>query len=177
MKNAIRNNPVSAAMAAAELVVGALLLFRPAAFTKGILIALGLALALGGAASVWRYFRSAPIEAARSQGLARGLGMLAVGLFCVFNSGWFLAAFPLLTMLYGVIMLFSGLYKTQRAVDILRLRMGGALWFGLSAATTLLFALVILLNPFATVSAMWIFIGCMLIGEAVLDAAALVRNR
>ena len=127
--------------------------------------------------SIVRYFRAHPAEAAREQSLARGLGMLLVGGFCVFNAGWFIQTFPVLTMLYGVLLLFSGLYKVQRAVDILRLKIDGVFWTGLSAVTTLLFAIVILLNPFATVSALWIFIGIILIGEAGLDIAALVLSQ
>lgn len=177
MKNIVRGNPASAGLALAEIAIGVLLLFKPIAFTRGIIIVLGVVLAVLGVMSIARYFRAYPVEAAREQGLARGLGMLLVGGFCAFNADWFIRTFPVLTMLYGVLLLFSALYKVQKAVDILRLKIGGAFWTGLSAATTLLFAIVILLNPFATVSALWMFIGIILIGEAVLDIAALALGQ
>lgn len=43
-----------------------------------------------------------------------------VGLFCVFRSGWFIAAFPALTQLYGVMALMCSFSKIQWAVDLLR---------------------------------------------------------
>ena len=177
MKAYLQKNMSGVVLALGELIVGALLLFRPVAFTRGILIALGVVLAAAGLVSVVRYFRTNPLQAARERGLARGLGLLAVGAFCALNSEWFIAAFPVLTMLYGVLLLFGGLYKVQKAVDLLRLHTGVALWAGISAASTLLFAVIILCNPFATLSALWIFIGAILIGEAALDVAAMLLGQ
>lgn len=173
----LKKNAPSVAMALGELIVGALLLFRPVAFTRGILIVLGVVLAAMGLVSVYRYFRTNPLEAARNQGLARGLGLLVIGGFCALNSEWFIAMFPVLTVLYGVLLLFGGLYKVQKAVDLHRLGTGVALWAGISAASTLLFAVIILCNPFATISALWVFIGAILIGEAALDVAAMILVR
>ena len=65
--------------------------------------------------------------------------------------------------------LLSGLYKVQRAMDIRRLGLGSGVMTGVSAMLTLAFAAVILLNPFASTAAMWVFIGLILIAEAVMD--------
>lgn len=160
-----------------EIVIGALLLVDPIGFTSGIIIALGIALLAMGAVSVLGYFRMSPVEAALTGSLAKGLFLLLTGGLCVFRSGWFIAAFPLLTILYGVVILLAGLMKVQWAVDALRLKTGR--WFlpAISAAVTILCGGVILSDPFASTLAMWMFIGISLIVEAVLDIVVLIFCR
>ena len=175
--NFVRRHSASLILALAELVVGVLLLISPTGFTRGILMALGAALALMGVVSAVRYFRTEPAAAAREQSLVRGLAMLLAGLFALFQADWLLGLFPVLTALYGAASLLTGLYKVQRAVDIRRLGLGTGLLPAVSALATLLFAAVILLNPFATVNALWVFTGLVLVGEAVLDILACLHRR
>lgn len=157
-----------------EIIIGALLLVDPIGFTSGIIIALGIALLAAGALCVVSYFRASPVEAALRGDLAKGLFLLLAGALGAFRSGWFIAAFPLLTILYGVVILLAGLGKVQWAVDALRLRTGR--WFlpAISAAVTLLCGGVILSDPFASTLAMWMFIGISLIVEAALDIVVLI---
>lgn len=154
---------------AAELVSGILLLVNPSVFTRIIIIGLGLILAALGTAGVIRYFRLDAAAAALTQSLARGLGMMLTGCFCIFGSTWFIATFPVMTVLFGIVLLYTGLFKLQRAADLLRLRQGNPLYAGVNAALTILAAVVIILNPFATLRALWTFIGVMLILSAALD--------
>lgn len=174
--NFVRRHSASLILALVELVVGVLLLISPTAFTRGILMALGATLAMLGAWQVLRYFRTDPALAAREQTLARGLAMLLAGLFTLLQADWLLGLFPVLTVLYGAASLLTGLYKVQRAVDIRRLKLGNGLWPAVSALATLIFAAVILLNPFATVNALWVFTGLVLVGEAVLDILACITR-
>lgn len=53
----------------------------------------------------------------REQGLARGLTAIALGVFCAVQTRQVISAFPVLTVLYGVVLLVTGLYKTQAVVD------------------------------------------------------------
>ena len=62
-----------------ELVIGVLLLINPTGFTTGIIVGLGVLLALWGAMSTAQYFMAKPEEAAREQGLAKGLVLLMAG--------------------------------------------------------------------------------------------------
>ena len=41
--------------------------------------------------------------------LKRNLG----GAFCAFNSRWFIATFPVITLIYGVIILVAGIRKRR----------------------------------------------------------------
>ena len=160
---------------AAELIVGILLLAGPVHFTTWIIMGVGVLLIVLGAMDVLRYFRMKPEQAAEEQNLAKGLLELLIGAFCALKSGWFVMTFPLLTVLYGVGVLMLAIVKVQLAVDRLRLKEE---WImsAVSAALALLFALVILLNPFATTKAMWMFIGIGLIVEAVVDALPLAQR-
>ena len=160
-----------------EIVVGILLLVNPTGFTAGIIIALGVLLAVLGVLGIVRYFRTEPVRAALEQQLIRGLLMLLLGLFCIFNARWFIATFPVLTMLYGVGLLVVGVAKVQWTVDILRVKVGRWYLPGISALVTLVCAAVILLNPFASTVALWVFIGVALIVEAMVDLLAILWDR
>ena len=131
-----------------------------------VLIAVGLICVIG-------YFRMDAVRAAASQSLLKGLSALIAGIFCVTRSDWFIAAFPVLAILYGVAVLISGLVKIQWAVNIIRLKLGKWGLPALSAVISLICSIVILKNPFGAAYILWIFTGISLIVEAVLDIAAL----
>lgn len=152
-----------------EIIVGVLLLINPVSFTGAIISILGLLLLVPGVFSIIRYFKKPAQEAARAQDLTQGLLEVIGGVFCFFKSGWLIAAFPLLTALYGVLTLVAGVRKIQWAIDRYRLKVDKWFWEAISAAVTLVCAGFILLNPLSSTVAMWIFIGVTLIVEAVFD--------
>lgn len=156
-----------------ELVVGILLLISPVTFTSGIIMAFGVVMLVAGLGCVIKYFRTDPVEAAQGQILVRGLVVLLVGGFCAFKSDWFVATFPILTLLYGVAILLSGLAKIQWTVDMLRLKKKNWNLAAISAATSIVFSLVIIGNPFSSTTILWMFTGISLIVEAVFDVVAL----
>lgn len=165
------------ALSAAEIAVGILLLINPVGFTRGIIIGVGALVALAGAWAMLEYFRTPPAQAAMQKKLAKGLSLLLMGLFCMANSAWFLAAFPLLTVLYGVAILFLGVLRVQWTVDELRMKTGRWPLPAIGAGVALLLAAVILTDPFATTGVLWSFVGISLIVEAALDIAAYVAGR
>ncbi len=156
-----------------EILVGVMLLINPGGLTRAIIVVLGGVLAVGGVVEAVRYFRMAPVQAAVSQTLLRGMVMLVVGCFCLFNSQWFIATFPILTMIYGVVILFSGLGKLQWTMNLLRLKNPNWHMAAVVAGLSLLCAVIILANPFATTLALWRFTGVFLVAEAVLDIVAI----
>ncbi|MGM9537989.1 MAG: HdeD family acid-resistance protein [Candidatus Onthomonas sp.] len=157
-----------------EAVIGVLLLVNPVGFTTGIIVFLGVVLLILGIASVVQYFRAEPEEAAIKQGLTRGCLEILAGLFCVTESGWFIATFPLLTILYGIGMLVTGITKVQWTVDKIRLKIKKWIWTAISAVLTILCAVVILYNPFSSAAVLWMFIAIILIIEAVIDIIAAI---
>lgn len=164
--------------AAAELVLGILLLINPVSFTSAIITVLGLLLAIMGIAAIVRHFKKNPAEAARGQDMTQGLVMIVGGMFCMMKSTVLTtAALPLLMLVYGAMVLVSGLAKVQWAVDKYRLHADKWFWEAISAAVTLICAVFILSNPLSSAAAMWIFIGVTLLVEAVLDVLAAIFVR
>lgn len=161
----------------AEIILGILLLINPVGFTSGIIIALGVMLSIQGVISLLAYFREDPETAAESNGLAKGLLLTIFGVFCVFRSEWFIVTFPILTVLYGILTLVNGINKVQWAVDMFRRKQ--KFWYiaVIGAVLTLLFAILILTNPFASTAILWTFIGVTLIVEAIVDILAVLLGR
>ena len=155
------------------VLIGILLLVNPATFGVTIIKVAGVLFAALGVFDLVKYFRAAPAEAAKGQGLSSGVTMVSIGCFCFFGSGWFKDAFPVLAVLYGLFQILIGFRKSQRMVDALRMKQ--PLWYlrAISAGITLLFGFIIVLNPGMTFMSIWVFTGLTLIIEGVFDAAAL----
>lgn len=173
----ISRNSGNLIMCIGEIVIGVLLLIDPTGFTSGIIILLGVLLAAAGIKSVVGYFRTDPEAAAQQSALAKGLFLAGAGLFCIFRSDWFIAAFPLLTVFYGVLILLSGISKVQWAVDLFRLKQ--PYWYVtlIGAVLSLAFGAIVLVNPFASTAALWVFIAVSLIVEAVADILSFFLGR
>lgn len=157
-----------------EIAVGVLLLINPIAFTTGIVMAFGAALLAVGIMKIVRYLRMDPRQAVASRGLVKGLILMAAGGFCLIRSDWFIVTFPMLSVIYGIGLLVCGLGKVQWAVDMLRLRVVKWYLAAIGAVVTIVCAVVVLCNPFATMEVMWIFTGVALIVEAALDVLAMI---
>ena len=152
-----------------ELVVGILLLINPVSFTSGIIVLAGVALLTTGILFGYKYFRMSAELAKKGNMLTCAILLVMSGVFCILHSDWFMATFPVLTVLYGIIMLVSGVSKIQTMVDMLRLQNNKWIWAGINAVVSIICAIVILWSPFASTVMLWIFAGVSLIIEAVLD--------
>lgn len=170
---AIQKNGGSILMCVLEILLGVLLLIDPLGFTSAIIIALGAALIVAGVVFIVRYFRVGAVEGALTHGLSKGLLLLLTGLFCMLRSKWFVATFPLLTILYGIGILISGVGKIQWAADMIRFSRKHWYLPAISALCSLVFAALILFNPFTTTEILWSFTGIVLIVEAVFDIVAI----
>lgn len=172
MKN-LTNHTSSLILCLFEVVVGILLLIDPIGFTSAIIKAFGVVLVVTGVISLIKYFRADAQAAAVGQMLTRGLVALVAGIFCILKTGWFLATFPLLTILYGVVILIVGLVKLQWTIDVARLKLGSCLLPALSALLSLACAVVILLRPIESTVLIWRFTAIGLIVQAVLDVVVM----
>ena len=159
-----------------EIFAGILLFINPVSFTVSIIAGIGIVLLIIGILSIISYFKTEPGKAAIQQSLANGLLFSAAGLFCLFKSQWFIVTFPLLTILYGILILITGLVKIQWAVDLLRMKIQKWFFAAIGAALSLLFAAVILMNPFNSTVFLWRFVAISLILEAILDIVTLFLN-
>jgi len=164
-------------MSLVEILIGVLLLINPVGFTSGIIKMFGSILALFGICEVIQYFRIYAEEAAQRNWLMKGILFTLTGLFCVFKTEWFIVTFPVITLLYGVLILITGIGKLQKAIDMLRLKKKFWYIMLISAALTLVVAVLAISNPFATTAVLWTFVGVSLIVEAVMDVVAFVFAR
>lgn len=169
----LKENIGNIIMCLGEILIGIILLIKPVGFTKTIIIGLGLILLIMGIMNVIKYFRTNAIEALKEQSLATGLIFSVIGAFCTFNADWFIVTFPVLTAIYGVVILFMGLRKVQWAIDLIRLKR--KYWFisGLNAILSIIFAIIVINNPFTTTAVLWQFTGVVLIVEAIFDIVAI----
>ena len=156
-----------------EIFVGILLLMNPVGFTSGIIIGAGFVLMAAGLASVIKYFRTEPEEAAKIQLLVKGLVALLAGAFCALKSGWFVVTFPVITLIYGVVILLTGLAKIQWMVDALRMKKGKWFLAGISALLSIACGVIIINSPFSSTAVLWMFTGASLSVEAIFDIVAL----
>lgn len=157
-----------------EVLVGILLLINPIGFTTAIIKIVGVLLMLIGALEIYRYFRLSPEIAFKEQGLAKGLCVVLGGLFCLFRSKWFIITFPLMTILYGIVILITGIVRIQWTVDMLRMKTEHWYLAAIGAVLSLIFAGVILANPFGTTTFLWTFVAISLIVDAVADLVVLI---
>lgn len=159
-----------------ELAVGVLLLIDPISFTSAVVRILGIALCVFGVLNIMSYFKLAPEIGSMSMGFTKGLVQVLGGIFCIFRPEWLANAFPLLAVAYGLVILVVGLIKLQWSVDIVRL--SGVYWFmpGIGGITSIIFALIIIFNPFTTTAVLWTFAGVSLIIEAVIDAVSTIMT-
>ena len=173
----LKENLNGVALCLFELVVGVLLLISPVRFTAGIITVAGVVLMILGLMDVVRYFRTSPDEAVLGHLLSKGILSLLLGIFCVWKTEWFIATFPVLTILYGILILVAGISKIQLTVDMLRRKNRKWFWAAISAAVSIVCAIVILQSPFTSTAVLWMFTGISLIVEAVLDIVALIVGK
>ncbi len=157
-----------------EIAVGILLLINPIGFTTGIITGAGIILIIIGIVNIVKYFKKEAIEASMGQYLMKGLVALLAGVFCAFKSPWFIATFPALTIIYGIIVLITGISKIQLTADMIRQK--SKKWFLaiISAIISISCSVVILNNPFTTTAFLWMFTGITLIVESVIDLITLI---
>lgn len=165
----LKRNLSSVAMSLAEIIIGILLLVNPVGFTSGIIVTFGVVLMIMGIGTTIKYFRTEPEDAAVGQVLVKGLLELLGGAFCAFNSHWFIATFPVLTLVYGVVILVTGITKLQWTIDIIRMKRSKWFWMAISAVISILCGITVITNPFSTTAVLWMFIGISLIVDAVFD--------
>lgn len=175
MKIKVRKPNLSGAvMSIFEIIVGILLLIEPVRFTTGIITVAGFVLMLVGAINVIKYFRYDADKAAEGQFLSHGLMELIGGAVCLFRAKLLVTFFPMLTVVYGIVMVAAGLGKLQVTVDLLRRK--SKKWFIplISAVISLACGWIVIGDPFGSTQVIWIVAGATLIVLAVVDILTVV---
>ena len=171
---AIKDNLGLIIICAIELLIGIVFFTDPIQFTATVLMGVGIVLLVAGVFCVGRYFTTPPAMAALEQELAKGLISLLVGSVLLFRNGWVIGLFPLLTQIYGIVILLTGMLKIQRGVDLLRLKQRFWILPTISALLAVLLSVIILMDPFGSTIVLWRAAAVTLIVEAVLDGMMLI---
>lgn len=157
-----------------ELVVGVLLLINPIGFTSWIIMGAGIIMAIFGAVETVKYFLSGTKNNGTRHSLTKGILLLIFGLFCTLKTEWFIITFPILTVLYGIITLITGVEKIQLTVEMIRRKNNKWPWAAVGALLSVACAVVILTSPFSTTAVLWMFTGITLISEGILDILGMI---
>ena len=169
-------NPNGIVVILFELAVGVLLILNPEMFTKAIILAAGVVLAIVGIVNTISYFKTEAEIAAQGQKLVIGLGALVLGVSCILGSEWIMKTLGALTIAYGVFLFLMGLEKVQSTVDMLRIKRGMWAFPLIGAVVSIVCAIIIIINPFTGVNIIWTFIGVTLLIEAAFDIMTLVTK-
>ncbi len=160
-----------------EIAVGVIIVFNPEKIARTAILVAGIGLLVYGVISVISYIRTEPLIAATGLKLFKGLAALAAGLYFVFDSRSAYEMISVYSEVFGLILLLLGIYKIQSAVDMLRLRL--RFWYValVSAALSLIFAMVIFADPFRVPETLWLFIGVCVIVEGISDFITFLVGR
>ncbi len=174
---ALKENLNGIALCIFELIVGILLMISPLGFTSMIIKISGIVMLILGIVELVKYFRMDMQEAAISQTLTKGILIFLGGLFCVLKTEWFIVTFPVLTIIYGIVILVTGIGKVQLTVDMIRRK--NKRWFlpAINAVVSVFCAVVILQSPFASTIVLWEFTGISLIVEGILDIVTMIIGK
>lgn len=152
-----------------KVAVGILILVDHVRFTATIISIFGVLIAIFGVIEGIRYFMTPPDDAEKEKSLSKGLICIGIGTFCFLRSGWLVDQFSVLTLLYGVGMIFTGIMELEWTVDMLRLKKGGWIPQAISSLFALIVGTILVLNPFESTEILWNFAGIAIIVSALPD--------
>lgn len=175
--NSLEKNVNGIILCLFEIIVGIILMINPVEFTTWIIMLAGIVLIAIGVVNVVKYFRTNAKEACLEQTLTKGLLSLISGGFCLFEAQWFVITFPVLTIVFGIAILVTGIGKIQLSVDMIRFK--NKKWFlaVINAVVSVVCAVVILKSPFASTTVLWMFTGASLIAEGLLDIVTMIVGK
>ena len=174
MKN-IRNNIPVILLTLFEFAVGVLLLINPEAFTKAVLIIFGAILIVIGAIYLVRVLRD-KTEGVSGITMTVALISLIVGILCIVFPSMIMSLFSVAAIIYGVMLIVSGVYKTKSYTDAKKAGSPLPVISLISAFLSVALGILIVLNPFGTVRALFTFAAIFLIIEAALDLVSVILN-
>jgi len=161
-----------------EIIFGVLLFKDPTTFTKTVLLLFGIMLLAVGIVSLIRYLkvnREGGNTAVNSLTLAAAIVSLVIGAICSFAPGAVITLFAVIAVVYGIILLITGVLKCQTFFAGRALGVKSPFLILLSSLVTIICGIVIIANPFKSTEVMLQFLGVALIAQAVLDIVAVIQ--
>ena len=163
----IRNEMII--MAVVLILAGLFMVLFPNTSGKLICRGVGAILCIWGAMRLIGYFRNS--EVLGSFGLVQGAALAGFGLYILIRPQ-IIEVF--LTTVFAIVIIVDGLLKMQYALDFRRLNVRNW-WIELVCSVIMIIlGAVVLFNPFATVAAVMLFIGIVLVFEGAWDLVSVL---
>lgn len=157
-----------------EVAAGVMLLIDGEHFTQIIFIIFGVILLISGLIMLIRSLFASRKGGSIPMGLLiLSILFLGIGAFFAAASGSVESVFSTVTLVFGIILAFSGMLNLA---EYLSLRRGGAvsIMAVILAILTIVLGIVIAFNPFGTAQLMWIMMGIFIIISAFFDLISLI---
>ena len=137
-----------------EVYAGVRLLTNPVDFTSSVIVFFGIFMLVVGVVSII---------------LFGGIFDLIIGAVCVFLSDKVVSLFPVMVMIYGIIMVISGIHKFRNYLALRDAGLRRSWLVVVSAILTIILGVIVFLNPFTATATAWTYAGIFLIVEGVAD--------
>lgn len=151
------------------IIAGLILLFFPETTTKTIAYMAAATILLMGLTQLIGYFRSSPADGRYSGGIVLGIFFIVVAAVLFFNAE---AVISIIPIILGVIILLSGIVKFQQSIDLARMKVSRWSTVLATAILNVILGLVVILNPFSTVTTLLQLVGIGLIYSGISDIIA-----
>lgn len=148
----------------AYLVLGFVLLIRPGMALVTIVHILAIVAAVMGVVSLVSYFRDK--YSVGNGGVIKGIVYFVIAAFLYFGAGFIISIVP---FILGILIVISGIVKLQEALDMMKYKADGSVAVLIIAILSLVFGILILINPFGTAELLFRIIGIALIYNGVSD--------
>lgn len=160
-----------------ELVIGILLLTEPEKFTKAVFIAFGVVLITIGIIYLVRYL----VEKKNGEDkgiftLVLAISAIVLGAASALLFDWILKFLSFVWVIYGIIIIVSGVYKARNYVELKKNNQPGSVLNIISILISLAIGVVLIVKPFEAILTVWRFAGIALIIEGFIDFALILLN-
>lgn len=164
--NTAYNDKAPVIATVAKIVAGVLLLINANMFISIIFRISGICMLIAGIYYLIQYFTYDRSNA----NMTRAIIWLVLGAVFTFATDAMMGIFPMLTMMFAILLLISGIAQIRVAVGMAGAHVPGWGLQMISTVLTIVIALLVLFNPFDTVSVLWKITGVLLIINGLIDA-------
>lgn len=151
------------------IIAGLILLFFPETTTKTIAYMAAATILLMGLTQLVGYFRSNPADGRYSGGIVLGIFFIVAACILFFKAE---AVISIIPIILGVIILLSGVVKFQQSIDLARMKVSKWSTVLATAILNVVLGLVVIFNPFSTVTTLLQLVGIGLIYSGLSDIIA-----
>lgn len=148
------------------LIVSILLIIRPSAILNTIMLLIGTVILLEGIFHIVTYVIGDKEYRTYSKDLLIGIIIIISGIYIILNKEIFINLLPIIV---GIWIVIKSVIKLQLALNLKNLDDRNWLILFISSIITSIFGIVIILNPFASLVAITILVGMVLLTTQIIE--------